>query len=145
MAPLARKGHDADVLAAVEEAMVTAVYGEKGGDKGSRPTLLLGETEIDYLGTEAERLVIAAKGDAEEASKAVKRWRNEVHANLAAMREQCRLPAGVEGAYFGRMVTPDPNANIEAAIHVSHAIMVRAKEVDFDLLLGGRRRDGHGR
>ena len=43
-----------------------------------------------------------------------------------------RLPAGLEGALFGRMVTSDPGANIDAAIHVAHAFTVHEEESESD-------------
>ena len=52
--------------------------------------------------------------------------------NFRAMLDGCRLPAGLEGALFGRMVTSDPGANIEAAIHVAHAFTVHREESESD-------------
>jgi CRISPR system Cascade subunit CasC len=39
---------DPDVVKAIKDAMLTAVYGDKGTDLKSRQTLLLGQAEIDY-------------------------------------------------------------------------------------------------
>ena len=52
--------------------------------------------------------------------------------NFRAFREQAALPAGLEGALFGRMVTSDPGANIDAAIHVAHAFTVHGEESESD-------------
>ena len=52
--------------------------------------------------------------------------------NFAAFRDGARLPGGLEGALFGRMVTSDPGANIEAAIHVAHAFTVHREESESD-------------
>ena len=52
--------------------------------------------------------------------------------NLAAMREGATLAAGLESALFGRMVTSDPEANTDAAIHVAHAFTVHAEESESD-------------
>ena len=41
-------------------------------------------------------------------------------------------PAGSRGALFGRMVTSDPGANIDAAIHVAHAFTVHREESESD-------------
>ena len=41
--------------------------------------------------------------------------------NFAAFRENASLPGGLVAALFGRMVTSDPAANIDAAIHVANA------------------------
>ena len=48
------------------------------------------------------------------------------------MLDGAHLPAGLEGALFGRMVTSDPGANIEAAIHVAHAFTVHGEESESD-------------
>ena len=40
--------------------------------------------------------------------------------------------AGLEGALFGRMVTSDPGANIDAAVHVAHAFTVHREESESD-------------
>ena len=49
-----------------------------------------------------------------------------------SFRETATLPAGLEGALFGRMVTSDPGANIEAAIHVAHTFTVHREESESD-------------
>jgi CT1975-like protein len=38
------------------------------------------------------------------------------------------LAAGLEAALFGRMVTSDPEANTNAAIHVAHSFTVHKEE-----------------
>jgi len=43
-----------------------------------------------------------------------------------------RDDAGLESALFGRMVTSDPEANTEAAIHVAHAFTVHQEESESD-------------
>ena len=52
--------------------------------------------------------------------------------NFRALLDSARLPAGLEGALFGRMVTSDPGANIDAAIHVAHAFTVHREESESD-------------
>jgi CRISPR system Cascade subunit CasC len=42
------------------------------------------------------------------------------------------MQAGLEAALFGRMVTSDPNANTDAAIHVAHAFTVHKEETESD-------------
>ena len=48
------------------------------------------------------------------------------------MRNACRLPGGIESALFGRMVTADPDANIDAALHVAHSFTVHEEESESD-------------
>ncbi len=52
--------------------------------------------------------------------------------NFEAFRKSTSLPGGLVGALFGRMVTSDPAANIDAAIHVAHAFTVHQEESESD-------------
>jgi CRISPR system Cascade subunit CasC len=123
------------VLKPIREAMLVAVYGDKGSDKKSRQTLLLGEVEIAYLAAEARRLVADAKSDAKQAAELAKEWLKAHKANLRALSEGAKLPGGLIGALFGRMVTSDPKANIEAPVHVAHAFTVHAEEAESDYFI----------
>ena len=127
--PLKGRFHE-DIVAALEPEFQQLVYGDKA-DKGkkSRQTLLLGKPELDWLAQEAERLAAKAT-DAAAAKKAVADWRKDK--NYKAMRENCALPGGLVAALFGRMVTSDPAANIDAPVHVAHAFTVHGEEAEGD-------------
>lgn len=129
------QSHDDTVLKPIREAMLTAVYGDKGTDKKSRQTLLLGAVEVAYLKAEAQRLVGEAVGDAKAAAELAKDWQRAHKANLKALSEGTKLPGGLTGALFGRMVTSDPKANIEAPVHVAHAFTVHAEEAESDYFI----------
>ncbi|MBX3598253.1 MAG: type I-E CRISPR-associated protein Cas7/Cse4/CasC [Rhizobiaceae bacterium] len=124
-----------EVLEAVTDAILTAVYGEKGTEKKSRQTLLLGDVEVAYLRKEASRLIGEAGDDVKKAKQAVTEWSKDVKANLKAMRDNAALPGGLVGALFGRMVTSDPTANIDAPVHVAHAFTVHAEEAEADYFI----------
>ena len=119
-----------EVVNALEPEFQKLVYGEKA-DKGkkSRQTLLLGQPELDWLAREAKRLADGAK-DKKAAEKAVAEWVKDK--NFKAMSENSALPGGLAAALFGRMVTSDPAANIDAPVHVAHAFTVHAEEVEDD-------------
>ena len=126
-----------DVVKAVSEEFNKGIYGKDGVDVTSRQTMLLGQPEIDFLRKKAERIVEEADGDAEKARAASvllfsNKRNNEDRENLAALRNQTQMPGGLIAALFGRMVTSDPEANIDAAIHVAHAFTVHENEVDSD-------------
>ena len=129
------EGAAPEVVAAIKEAMLKIVYGEKGTDIRSRQTLLLGEVEIEYLRAEAKRLVAEAAGDAKAAKDLAGDWQKAHRGNLKALSEGAKLPAGLTGALFGRMVTSDPKANIEAPVHVAHAFTVHAEEAESDYFI----------
>ena len=59
-------------------------------------------------------------------------FKKEEKSNLSAMRDQSALAAGLEAALFGRMVTSDPEANTDAAVHVAHAFTVHAEATESD-------------
>lgn len=129
IAPLKGKYPD-DIVQALEPEFQKLVYGDKA-DKGkkSRQTLLLGEAELNWLAREAETIASHAS-DAKSAAKSVAEWTKDK--NYKAMSENTALPGGLTAALFGRMVTSDPAANIEAPVHVAHAFTVHAEEAEGD-------------
>jgi CRISPR system Cascade subunit CasC len=126
---------DDAVAKEIKEALLKVVYGDKGADKKSRQTLLLGEVEVAYLTEQAKALVAEAAGDKKAAKDIATAWLKEHKANLKALSEGAKLPGGLTGALFGRMVTSDPRANIDAAVHVAHAFTVHAEEAESDYFI----------
>lgn len=129
IAPLKRRFAE-DIVAALEPEFQKLVYGDKA-DKGkkSRQTLLLGQPELSWLASEAERLAASAP-DAPSAKKSVADWIKDK--NFKAMSQSASLPGGLVAALFGRMVTSDPAANIDAPVHVAHAFTVHGEESEGD-------------
>ena len=138
MAPLrAANGVTEDVLNAVQEAFNAGVYGSSGTTESGRQPLLLGQPEVEYLQSKARAICAEHPEDPDEAGSAAallftRSRSNEERDNFAAFREQTTLPGGLIGALFGRMVTSDPGANIDAAIHVAHAFTVHPEESESD-------------
>ena len=91
----------------------------------------MGAPEVDWLKREAERLAADAP-DAGAAKTAAAEWGKSFKENIRALREQTALPGGLTAALFGRMVTSDPAANIEAPVYVAHAFTVHAEETESD-------------
>ena len=127
--PLRQSGCDEDVVSEIDKTFQKAVYGDKGDKKGNRQPLLLGDPEIRYLAREARRF---AEMPLAEARKELKEWGKASKPNMKAMRDQTALPGGLVAALFGRMVTADVEANIDAAVHVAHAFTVHAEESESD-------------
>ena len=126
-----------DVLEAVQDEFNSAVYGSSGTSESGRQPLLLGLPEVEYLQKKAREICSEHGDDAKGAGDAAKLLftaarRNEERDNFIAFREQASLPGGLIGALFGRMVTSDPGANIDAAIHVAHAFTVHREESESD-------------
>ena len=130
--PLREAGHDEEIIKVIGEEFQLAVYGDKGGTRQGRQPLLLGEPEIEYLAREAQKIADAHASDPQAASDAAKDWRKSANANMKALRENCSLPGGLVAALFGRMVTSDVEANIDAAVHVAHAFTVHEEESESD-------------
>ncbi len=129
IAPLRGRFPD-EIIGALEPEFQKLVYGDKA-DKGkkSRQTLLLGKPELDWLALQAEKLAAQAP-DAAAAKKSVADWVKDK--NFRAMSQNSSLPGGLVAALFGRMVTSDPAANIEAPVHVAHAFTVHGEESEGD-------------
>ena len=130
--PLIEAGHDEEIIKVIGEEFQLAVYGDKGGTRQGRQPLLLGEPEIEYLAREAQKIADAHGTDPEAAEETAKDWRKAANANMKTLRENCSLPGGLVAAMFGRMVTSDVEANIDAAVHVAHAFTVHEEESESD-------------
>jgi CRISPR system Cascade subunit CasC len=105
---------------------------EKAEDKGSRPTLLFGDPELGWLETQFKKLAQDAGNDADKAFALGSEWAKDFKETIKIFREKNSLPGGLAAALFGRMVTSDPAANIEAPVHVAHAFTVHASESEND-------------
>ena len=123
---------DEEVFNAVEEAFQKGLYGEKGSDRSNRQPLLVGLPEIEFLQREAAALCEEYTDDASAVAKAANELFKAQKGNFSAFRQQNQLAGGLESALFGRMVTSDASANIDAAIHVAHAFTVHPEESESD-------------
>ena len=136
MQPLRKNGGvSEEVLNAVETAFNIGVYGSSGATERGRQPLLLGLPEVDHLHERAAAICAENPGDAKaagDAATALFTARRGEGNNFRALLDSARLPAGLEGALFGRMVTSDPGANIDAAVHVAHAFTVHQEESESD-------------
>lgn len=128
-------GHSEEVLTAIQGALNNGLYGGSGGTEQGRQPLLLGLPEVEYLQGKAAAIAQEHAEDDKAAWSAAAqlfvRQGNE-YSNFQAFRQATALPGGLEAALFGRMVTSDPGANIEAAIHVAHAFTVHREESESD-------------
>lgn len=131
-------GVNEDVLNAVQQAFHVGVYGDRGASRDARQPLLLGLPEVEFLQKQAKEICNNNAQDAAKARDAARTFFDNNRQNFQTMREQLSVDipkgrhAGVEGALFGRMVTSDPGANIEAAVHVAHAFTVHREESESD-------------
>ncbi|GEQ98233.1 type I-E CRISPR-associated protein Cas7/Cse4/CasC [Iodidimonas gelatinilytica] len=127
-----RSSFENDLVDALSGPFQKAVYGDKGEDQSNRQPLLLGEPEITWLKDQASKIAQEAQGDAKQAKTLAEAWAKDYKKNTKAMRDQTKLPGGISAALFGRMITSDVEANIDAAIHVAHAFTVHPEESESD-------------
>ena len=114
-------------------ALNKGLYGPKGDDPKARQPLLFGRNEINYLSEKAVE-IITANPEPDKAEKTVETLfiQSAEGPNFRAFRESVTMPAGIIGAMFGRMMTSDPDANIDAAVHVAHAFTTHGEEKEID-------------
>lgn len=144
-----RGKHKPATIAVLNNLFQKQIYGDKGAEKKSRQTLLLGAPEVRWLAIQAadmapkvQEVLSAPDSDPsdkkafaqalKDAESVTKDWATSMKSNLSAFREQNVLAAGLASALFGRMVTSDPAANIDAPIHVAHAFTVHEEETESD-------------
>jgi len=130
--PLRGSAYADDILDVIENGFDHVIYGESS-DRVHQ-TLLFGRPELDWLRQEAESIARKAT-NADNADKRVKSWAAKYKQNIEALRASEVLPGGLVAALFGRMVTSDSKANIEAPIHVAHSFTVHAAETEDDLFI----------
>ena len=129
-----------EVAEAIRVMLARALYGKNAAKPGGvareeardRQALLLGHPEIQFLRRLAQEAADTGTVKAAEARLTEQFVRGEGKSNLKAMLAGATLAAGLESALFGRMVTSDPEANTEAAIHVAHSFTVHAEESESD-------------
>lgn len=126
-----RARFDKAAVDAVEGVFLTHFYGKNAKSSDSRQALLFGAPEIAWMRDNAER-ILSENADAKGAEAATIAWIKEGRANLNQLRDQAALSASLEAALFGRMVTSDPSANTDAAIHVAHALTVHEEQPELD-------------
>ena len=125
---------DPEVIAAMTEVFNVNLYNKNGKEEKERQAILMGYPEVAYLRNLANQICMEHPHDAEKAKDAVRFiFSNKGdERNFRAFRELVRLPGGLQGAMFGRMITSDLKANIEGPIHVAHSITVHREETESD-------------
>jgi len=126
-----------EIRDAVSDAFARLLYkpkDKKAPPMNERQALLIGEPELAHICAKACEIAAEAKTEAEAIEMVDAFFKRKERNNLQAMLADRRgaLQAGLEAALFGRMVTSDPEANTDAAIHVAHAFTVHAEQSETD-------------
>ena len=116
------------VREAVEAALLQGLHGKDATDPRKRQALYFGEPELEFLAGMAAAAL--AESEPGKAGKSLEDCLKDERANLRTLK----YGAGLGAALFGRMVTSDPAANTDAAIHVAHAITVHSMERELDYM-----------
>lgn len=106
--------------------------------------VLFGKPEADFFASLLHEA--ARQGDEKSAKQFLDQRIKEGKGNFAALLRQAGLhdpAAGFEGALFGRFVTSDVLARVDAPVHVAHAFTTHAldTEVDFFTVVDDLARD----
>lgn len=123
---------------AAVKAMTRLLYTPKQEAQAvkDRQALLIGDVEIEFISKRLREILSKDGNDtAKKVTAEIEDWfKKGEQNNLKAMLNDRRgaIEAGLEAALFGRMVTSDPNANTDAAIHVAHAFTVHAEQAESD-------------
>ena len=124
---------DGEVLEAAITQLNIGLYGSEGNDPKKRQILLFGLPEIQWLQQQTEDAIRDAK-TADDAAQAVAALfkGTDAQKNFTAFRTSQTMPASLTGALWGRMVTADPLARIDGAVHTAHAFTIHAEESEID-------------
>lgn len=104
--------------------------GEKKDNKKSidrEEVVVLGEPEIRFLTENAREISKKCKNTNEARSLAEKFWKDHRSDFLAL-----KFGAGIDAALFGRFVSGDAEARIDAAVHVAHSFTVHEETFETD-------------
>ena len=129
--PLLAEGIDQEKAEEAVNLVIKEVLGSKPSSKQAGATeqvTVLGPKEIDFL-VGVTRDVAQALADGEKVADVKKaHLGKDAKDNLRALVRG----AGLDAALFGRMVTGDMLARVDAAIHVAHALTVHEAQVHDD-------------
>jgi CRISPR system Cascade subunit CasC len=118
-------GMQVELYGESKKAKVAKAGKEAEVDLEREELVVLGRPEIDYLTREARRIATLYGDDVKAIATELKVLRKNFHA--------LRVGAGIDAAMFGRFVSGDRDARIDAAVHVAHAFSVheQASEPDY--------------
>lgn len=140
--PLVAEGFPQEAVGLVLRQMQIGLYGESAAAKRTRgeqinlrrdEIVVLGRPEILYLRSFAREILRETGADPKAAESATAARLKEQRANFHALKAERKGPAGIDAAMFGRFVSGDREARVDAAVHVAHAFTVheQASEPDY--------------
>jgi CRISPR system Cascade subunit CasC len=136
--PLFAKGYPEDaVIATIKEIQAKFYASEEAKKKpagdttglGRAEVMVLGEPEIKWFVKLTQTILDSVNRDPKQVKDATGKVLRQESRNLHALR----MGAGIDAAMFGRFVSGDRDARVDAAVHVAHAFSVheQASEPDY--------------
>ena len=136
--PLFAKGYPEDaVIATIKEIQAKFYASEEAKKKpagdttglGRAEVMVLGQPEIDWFLKLTRTILDSVERDPKQVKDATGKALKQESKNLHALR----VGAGIDAAMFGRFVSGDRDARVDAAVHVAHAFSVheQASEPDY--------------
>jgi CRISPR system Cascade subunit CasC len=125
-----------DLTFHLAKGLLTAAGEKEALDKETlamKQPVLFGKPEADYLVTLLQEA--AQVGDDAAARAVIDKQIKEEKKNFRTLLRQAGLGdlmAGLEGALFGRFVTSDVLARVDAPVHVAHAFTTHALDTEVD-------------
>ncbi len=139
----------ASLIRAASEAIQSELYGSQGTEAAAKKKagkakdepadvdsflsakrselVVLGHPEIRFLSKAVAELA-AQSADSDDVKKKTAAWFKEHRKEFEALK----CGAGLDAAMFGRFVSGDPDARVDAAVHVAHAFTVHEEESETD-------------
>jgi len=134
--PLVEVGHEVELIREITKIVMNILLGESAkASKSDEDEILktdqitiLGKQEIEFLKKQIE-IIYEYRPEPTKIVETVKK-----HFGAAGIEnlKALKCGAGLDAALFGRMVTSDNLARVDAAIHVAHAFTVHAETSEMD-------------
>jgi CRISPR system Cascade subunit CasC len=140
--PLAEQGLEPELIEASLLGIQELLYGkskkQKAKDKGESEdqfaalargeVVVLGLPEIEFIKALTIQACQNAEGDPKKAGKEAQALLKKRRDELLALKQG----SGMDVAMFGRFVSGDPEARVNSAVHVAHALTVHAQNSETD-------------
>lgn len=133
--PLIEEGGSREIVEEVIKVFQKKMYGGKDGDRSAsgrqsvdrEEVVVLGEPEIRFIAESVRSICGDAESVADAKARAEVFFRDRRKDFLAL-----KFGAGVDAALFGRFVSGDTEARIDAAVHVAHSFTVHEETFETD-------------
>lgn len=123
-----------EVIEAVEDALLLIIHGRNATDERGRQMLPLSEPEVTTLQSIVKSTCEKYPTNQREAVSDIRKQLGGRQSGYGykGILDTNKTPGGLMSVMFGRMVTSDPAASVDAPIYVAHNIAVHSNPVTRD-------------